>query len=442
MNEIIHFGGIDAISNSNREEGDREPDEDPRSRSGGARVIEGCHLMSAVERLRGCTETGIAYFDPDLPADERDLEELGGRVRRGEVDLGDVLTTTDRHNALVDPDSARDKRDGRADADSDADLWSVFTDNYRAMPPVDVFRPLAKEIDSRDVPNDSVFGEFRTRRAGGEVFGELLFDTMEVRHSSDDPVKLGVEFGWNYYGDRAFFCRGFAQQTRCKNSIRSLTDRHTVMHHNQNPDWREMWSDVIDALGVVGETLAQAIMDARDLVYDFGDGGDSLPMGPEGFLELAGLPEGAAEVAAEKAQDWAREAGGEDPEHISAWHLHAGVTYWLSWHWSGSEDSQAFRGHRRTANDLLFNPRPVQARVEEEYRERERRNARRRIADDPDADLTAEERLELQEEMDNHSGVASVDAAFAELEDSIEEFRTTEERLDRMESAIAEREAM
>lgn len=442
MTETIYkWGGIDALSRTEPEQGSREPDSDPRAR-GGTEVLHGMHMMSAVQQLEPAATGRMAYFDPDSRFE--DLSELQSAVESGEAELDEELTTTDRFSPLLNPRRSRQKDAGDLPRDSDADLWHVPTSNYRAMPPSTIFSAAAKVVDAHDgIPNGSVSGEFRSRRNGGEVFGEMVFDTMEVENTENDPVRLGVEFGWDYFGGRAFFVQPFAQQTACKNSIRRLGDKKTVMHHNKSVDWKEEWSEVINRLGIIGDRLSQFIMEAREIVFDFTGGADEpdttrpvvpVPMSVDSFFEHIGLPD--PRIPADHAREQARnsEDGLEDAEHITAWHLHAGATYWLSWYWSGSEDSQAFRSHRRTANDLLFNPESLVERVEQQVVANERRRVMEEVLGQGVTmeEATPEERDEIETRLTDSSVVVDMSSSVETLNDAVEEFRGTEERLDAM----------
>lgn len=445
--KVLKFGGIDALSRTESERGDEEPDNDPRL-SQGVEVVRGLHMMNAVQQLEPAAGTRMAYFDPD--SEYGSLEELQRAVESGEATLEGELTTTDRFSPLVNPRRSRRKRSGELPADSDADLWHVPTSNYTAMPPTEVFQPAASVIDNHDgIPNDSVFGEFRTRRNGGEVFGEVLFDTMRVDNTEGDPVRLGVECGWDYFGGRAFFLQPFAQQTRCKNSIRRLGEKKTVMHHNRSVDWRDEWSEMIERLGIIGDQLSQAIGDARRILFDFTGGADDsvdyergpivpVPVQLEEFYEHVGFPD--PRTPADHARSRARNSdnGAETADRVSAWHLHAGATYWLSWHWTGSESSQAFRNHRRNANDLLFNPEQMVERVRTELVTNERARIVREVVGEGATmeDATPEQREEINARLNDNEAVVEINNSVESLEDALEEFRDTEERLDRVADAM------
>lgn len=438
---IIKFGGIDPLSRTDWARGGSEPDTDPRATTG-ADIVSGVHLMSAVEQLEPCVSTRMAYFDPGSPADMT-LADLEEAVREGDVSLEEVMTVTDRFEPTVNPRRSREKGLGDRDPSNDGDLWHVPTSNYNARPPRARFEPLARAIDDNDtIENSGVYGEFRERRNGGEVYGEVWFDDFDVGAIDDDPVRLGIEFRYNYFGDMAFSYRPYAQRTQCKNSIRALDGWEPVMAHNQEPNFRERYDELLRELGLYGDALSQQIRRAADLVFDFesttdpgeaDDGVIPVPVSVEAFYEHVGLPDPrtAADAAREEASGAARYDGG--PTRVSAWHLHNGATYWLSWHWNGSEGTRAFRQYRRAADDMLINPHQIVDRVRDSYEESVREEIIAEVAGDAGArweDLDDEQRQEVESRVMDHDGVDMARRSTQSLDEMVQSFEETEERLD------------
>jgi hypothetical protein len=278
----------------------------------------------------------------------------------------------------------------------------------------------------------------------------VWFDDFRVGEIQGDPVRLGFKVGWNYYGDRALFYTPYAQQTRCKNSVAPIGDRHVVTHQNRSKNFREMWDEAIRELGIYGDELAQQIAVATDILYDFDreSGADDediipMPMSLESFYGYVGLPD--PRVAARHARE--ESANYHDPRTgegvVSAWHVHAGATYWLSWHWNGSEDSRAFKEHRRLANDLLFNPhQKAEDAVDAFESEAETEVVRAVLGEGRDlSDATDEELAEIEDRLAEDEAVATARASADRVGDLVESFTDTEERLDRMEEAMAGGEA-
>jgi len=444
---ILKFGGIDPLSRSESRKGEAEPDTDPRGRQG-TEIIGGMHMMSAVEQLQPVSKTRMAYFDPDAP--DMSLGELEDAVAEGGVSLEEVMTKTDRFTPLVNPRRSREKDHGERDPSSEGDLWHVPTSNYQARTPRQMFEPLARSVgENGSVEDSSVYGEFRERRNGGEVHGHVWFDDFDVGAIEGDPVRLGLRFRWNYYGDLSFSYRPFAQQTRCKNSVRALDDWEPVMAHNRDPNLREKWDEAVRALGLYGDALSQQIQAARDVLFGFGgvepdasDGPDVIPMPMtlEAFYEHCGFPD--ARVMAEHARDEARASGDprESAQRINAWHVHAGATYWLAWHWNGAESSRAFREYRRAADDLLMNPNQMVDRARESYEEEVRGEIVSEVLDEGQdlSDASAEQRDEIELRMMEHEGVATMGSSAETMETMVERFEETEQRLDAIEAAMAE----
>lgn len=447
--KILKFGGTDPLSRVEADRGEAEPERDPRGQRG-TEIVRGVHLMSAVEQLEPATTASMTYFDPDAP--DVSLEELTEAVREGRMDLGEVMTKTSRFTPLVNPRRSRQKESGELTPDSDADLWHVPTSSYQAMPPRQIFRPLAEAIDANEaIDNSGVFGEFRTRRNGGEVHGDIWFDDLDVGAIDGDPVRLGFKFRWDYYGDTSFGYRPFAQRTRCKNSVAPLDDWQTVMHHNKSINWREMWGEAVRELGIYGDRVSQQIQAARDIILDFETTGDltegednedgvvPVPFGLEEFYEHIGF--GGDRIPADHAREEARNSGNpeESATRISAWNVHNGATYWLSWHWNGAEDSRAFRQYRRTANDLLFNPHQIVERAQEDFERQQRRRVVQNVLEGrPIEEATDEEMDEINNRMMNNDAVVRMRSSVETIGEMVEQFEQTEERLDRMQEAAAE----
>lgn len=444
---ILKFGGIDPLSRTEWKRGESQPDSDPRARKG-TEVVSGLHLMSAVQQLEPCSSTRMAYFSPSVSPDTS-LAEIEHAVKEEGASLEEFMTESERFRPTVNPRRSRrkDREDGGLSPGSDADLWHVPTSNYNARSPDTRFEPLARAIDDNDaIDNAGVYGEFRERRNGGEVHGELWFDDFDVGAIDGDPVRLGVKFRYNYFGDLAFSYQPYAQRTRCKNSVRALDDWEPVMAHNTEPNFRERYDELLRELGLYGDALSQQIQTASELVFEFESGLDAdeaddgvlpVPMSVEGFYEHAGMPDPrvCADHARSEAESDGDYEGGAD--RISAWHLHNGATYWLSWHWNGSEGSRAFRAYRRTADDMLINPRQVVDDVTTAYTEDVRREIIREVAGegtDP-SELTDEQRSEVGNRLADHEGINMAEESVETLESKVQRFEETEQRLDE----IAER---
>jgi hypothetical protein len=187
---------------------------------------------------------------------------------------------TERFNALVEPNRLVEQA---GDEETDP-LFHIPTSNYSIINPLDVYGPLESVIDDHDVDGrplgEVVFGEVRQYRGDGEVHIDLMFDGLEVSlPGRDEPITMGVMTGYDFFGGHAVYVEGFAQDTYCSNSIRSLTDRKVVKHVGEVGDFEGWWADVLGQLELVTDDLHQFIVDASEIDLSFSDA----PFGVEAF---------------------------------------------------------------------------------------------------------------------------------------------------------------
>nr|WP_236642359.1 hypothetical protein [Salinigranum halophilum] len=228
--------------------------------------------------------------------------------------------------------------------------------------PVDAFGPLENvlretTIDDRTL-GDVVFGEIRQYRGGGEVHMDLMFDGLSVElPDRRDPITMGFSSGYDFFGGHAVYVEGFARDTTCANSIRSLTDRETIKHVGDIGEFEGWWEDTLDQLAFIANDLYEFITDAQEITVDF----SQMPFSVEELYSLLDFPDYLSKQAASDAQ-----ANAVDPFEIDFWTLHSGATYALTHFFTGKEGS-ALDGYVRTANDLLFNPEATLTTVEQVY---------------------------------------------------------------------------
>ena len=265
---------------------------------------------------------------------------------------------TDRFSAIVEPSRLA----AQARGEETDPLFHVPSDSYTIINPVDVYGPLEEllrevELDGR-LLGDVVFGQIRQYRGGGEVHMDVLFDGLDVNlPGRDEPITMGISSGYDYFGGHAVYVEGFAQDTYCANSMRSLTDRETIKHVGDVGDFREWWEAILEQLGFVADDLLGFIEDALDITVDF----TSVPFDLEAFYGLLGFPDYLATRAASDAR-----AEADDPFDIDVWTLHSGATHALTHFFTGKE-GVALDGYVRTANDILFNPKATISVVEREF---------------------------------------------------------------------------
>jgi hypothetical protein len=311
-------------------------------------------LAEAIRSLPRAVETPVAYYNPTQ----------------------DEWVETSRFNALVEPtrlasppersqfesDGGTDVEQPDAAVDDTDPLFHIPTRSYAVINPTDVYAPLEEVIrettlDSQSL-DDVVFGEIRQYRGGGEVHMDIMFDGLSVDlPDRRDPITMGLSSGYDFFGGHAVYVEGFARDTTCANSIRSLTDRETVKHVGDVGDFQGWWEDILGQLEFVANDLYEFIIDAQEITVDF----TTVPFDVESFYELLDFPAYLATQAANDAQ-----ANAADPFEIDFWTLHSGATYALTHFFTGKEGS-ALDGYVRTANDLLFNPEATLSTVERTY---------------------------------------------------------------------------
>ena len=315
---------------------------------------------------------------------------------------------TDRHNAVVEPDRLIAQASDENDADP---LFSVPTDSYSIINPTDVYGPLEDVLRSEtyeDTPlAELVFGEIRQYRGGGEVHMDIMFDGLSVTlPGRNDPITMGVTSGYDFFGNNAVYVEGFARDSYCANSIRSLTDREVIKHVGDVEGFGPWWESVLEQLELVADDLLGFITDAQDITVEFPE----MPFDLEEFYTLLGFPEYLAQQAASDAR-----SNAADPFEIDMWTLHSGVTYALT-HFFRGKEGDALDGYVRTANDILFNPDGTLERVEREY----------------------EQQAESETDADGQTGLES-QVALTQIEQVSEDVREKAETFEEREAMLRER---
>lgn len=319
-------------------------------------------FAEAIRDLPRAIETQVAYYNP----------------------FADSWVETSRFNALVEPSRLAKKEtdqhiepDGGTVSSTTSDrtqddvtdytdaLFNIPTRSYSIINSTDVYEPLERVLRETAIDGhtlgDVVFGEIRQYRDGGEVHMDIMFDGLSVElPDRRDPITMGFSSGYDFFGGHAVYVEGFARDTTCANSIRSLTDRETVKHVGQVGDFGDWWEETLAQLEFVANDLYEFIIDAQEITVDF----STVPFTVESFYTLLGFPDYLAKRAASDAN-----ANAEDPFAIDFWTLHSGATYALTHFFTGKEGS-ALDGYVRTANDLLFNPEATLETVERTYEQR------------------------------------------------------------------------
>lgn len=305
---------------------------------------------------------------------------------------------TERFNALVDPDKLE-----RAEVDEDIDpLWHIPTDNYGAVNPPEFYFPLEESVIEAGW-GDDLFGEARSYKQGGEVHMDIMFSGQRVDIEGQDPLFAGLTTGYDFFGNTALYAEGFAMDTSCKNSMRSLTDKKSRRHVGDPSADIDWWEEILTKLGGLVDHLAEMIEVAMEVEMDFRE----LPFDLQEFYDLLGFPEYMARSAASHAR--MRTSSGQ-PWQIDMWAAHAGATYAITHDFRGGENG-AIEGYVRTANDMVQNPQMVVSEVEVAF---ERREHQRQEEDgDTEGDLD--------------TGLAQINRLEQSIEDRKDEFEQNSE---------------
>ncbi|WP_142860642.1 hypothetical protein [Salinigranum halophilum] len=369
-------------------------------------------FAEAIRDLPRAVETQVAYHNP----------------------YTDSWVKTSRFNALVEPsrlvtrEQEQDNRPTHLEPDggttssgspatedghtvSEDALFHIPTQSYSVINPSDVYAPLERVLRETTIDShalgDVVFGEIRQYRGGGEVHMDVMFDGLSVElPARRDPITMGLSSGYDFFGGHAVYVEGFARDTTCANSIRSLTDRETVKHVGDVGGFGTWWGETLTQLELVANDLYEFIVDAQELTVDFA----AMPFSVESFYELLGFPEYLSKRAASDAN-----VNTADPFEIDFWTLHSGATYALTHFFTGKEGS-ALDGYVRTANDLLFNPETTLETVKQSY----------------------ERRAESETKRDGQTGIES-QAALASLQRVSQDIETKAASFERREETLRAR---
>ena len=309
---------------------------------------------------------------------------------------------------MVEPDRLIAQASDEQDAEP---LFSVLTDSYSIINPTDVYGPLEDVLQSETYEDTSlaelVFGEIRQYRGGGEVHIDIMFDELSVTlPGRNDPITMGVTSDYDFFGNNAVYVEGFARDSYCANSIRSLTDREVIKHVGDVEGSGPWWESALEQLELVADDLLGFITDAQDITVEFPE----MPFDLEKFYTLLAFPEYLAQQAASDAQ-----SNAADPFEIDMWTLHSGATYALT-HFFRGKEGDALDGCVRTANDILLNPDGTLNRVEREY----------------------EQQAESETDADGQAGLES-QVALAQIEQVSEDVREKAETFEEREELLRER---
>jgi len=333
-------------------------------------------LATAIRNLEQAEQGGLAWKVPDDVADKMDVGRINSVLPDGSeatrAGSGSVFVETDRFQSVYSPDKLRSWLSVDEDADQvDDALWHVPTKTYSIVNPLTAYEPLEEAIRDEDY-GDDVFGEIRQYKGGGEVHMDVLFDAFQIDYTDDDsgrdPIVLGVRTGYDFFGDTALYFEGFAQDTRCNNSIRSITEQKTIRHVG-DVDLEDEVHDVLEEMELMTNRLAELIELAEDIEVDTLEMDFAEPFDHNddirAFYELAGFPSYLAQDAASHARQRADNVF--TPDMTAMWD---GATYALSHSYQGGENTSTAQEYIDAANDMVMNPSQTLGLVSREHTRR------------------------------------------------------------------------
>jgi hypothetical protein len=302
-------------------------------------------------------------------------------------------------------------------------LYQIAGDDHSIINPQQPLEELCNELQDRGMA-DKVFGEVTLDRGGGRATLDVYIDGQHVESPvfDDDrePVVVGLQVQWSFFSDWAFRVCGQGLDWACTNHISRLTDREVVKYAGDvesRTDWRELFSDVLDALDEKRSQLADIIqqaasdtLDLGDLPSDIGDAYEDMDAGPwTALYAYMGLPNYLAEHAGKRLRSQA-----DDAYEPNWWEIHSAATYAVTHHDRGERTSGgSFEDHARVANDMLFNPPLMEDRIVENY----------------EADRMDDEESTIAEE---GGGSAEIRSAFDSVRERKEQYEQWEKELKEM----------
>jgi len=368
--KTVQFAGL--TSHNNAEMGDSaagiagiDPDDPPET-----------SLATAIRDLEQAEVGELAWKVPENIAQKVDTSALNDLLPEGttatRASSDTVYVETDRFQSVYSPDKLRSWFQADDDTEQVEDaLWHVPTKTYSIVNPLTAYEPLEEAIRDEGY-GDDIFGEIRQYKGGGEVHMDVLFDAFQIDYTDDDsgrdPIVLGVRTGYDFFGDTALYFEGFAQDTRCDNSIRSITEKKTIRHVGE-VDLEDEVTDVLEEMELMTNRLAELIELAEDIEVDVLEMEFSEPFDHDdnirAFYELAGFPSYLSQEAASHARQ--RADNSFLPDMTAMWD---GATYALTHAYQGGENTSTAQEYIDAANDMVMNPSQVIGNVHRQHEER------------------------------------------------------------------------
>ena len=345
------FVGIDTNSRTDPENMP-DPFRDALKMMDGGQTKRATTLRDVIRALPKATATPVFYWD----------EERGDYVE------------IERNAAVVNPAWLGD---GLEDSPQESAAWNVPTRSYDVVTPTEAFGPLLatarqklnEREDAGKYEAPDVFGMAREYKNGGEVHIDVFFPSYSVAmpdgsddgdgESSDTSFCMGITTGKDYFRNQTLYATPIAFDMDTGATMRHLDEarrrRHRKSADEESGDSASetaIWySEIIDSLDTVSETLFRVISESQQYKIPFGD----LPYSPIEFYEANGIPNSVASdaVDSDRLPDGRRSTANAT---LSAWELYRALSVTLADGFTSKTDGQAIRGHVATANEILSTP--------------------------------------------------------------------------------------
>jgi hypothetical protein len=337
-------------------------------------------LATAIRDLEQAEAGKLAWKVPENVAEKIDPrqvdENLPDEINVVPAGNGSIYVETDRFQSVYSPEKLRSWLTADNDELLDDALWHVPTQSYSIVNPLTAYEPLEEAIQNEDY-GGNIFGEIREYKGGGEVHMNVLFDNFTINYNDNNngnkPIVLGIRTGYDFFGGQALYFEGYAQDRKCDNSIRSITEKKTIRHVG-DVNLEDEVSDVLEEMELMTNRLAELIEMAEDievdmLEMDFAEAFDH-DDNFRGFYELAGFPSYIASAAANHARQRADNVF--TPDMTDLWD---GATYALTHTFSGGEGTATAQDYIDSANDMVMNPSQTLGQVNREHQTRMERQS-------------------------------------------------------------------
>lgn len=308
--------------------------------------------------------------------------------------------------------------------------WQVATTSYGIINPQDAFYPAISALQRRG--ETDVFGWAYLRDYGGMVDLYTVFpsltETLDI--SDTDPsefginmdtgivsaqhptdldtddeltVMYGVQAGYSFRGDRAYFAKPFLYLPATDTVIPGVGSRQTRRHvglptdaaherANDRTPLNEWHGNVYDKLDAATTKISAELLRSRAIALDFSE----FPFGIEAFYTYLGVPAKYAEAAAQRAKSFAG-----NTNKPTVWNLQLSLLRILDSEFGGAPGSRRLVELQEVSRDILQTPGYT---VQLACREHDLQ------ADEDDETVLSEHQQSLSDSVDDIADIPGIDA--------------------------------